>query len=95
MPKITVTNLATRDSVFSVIGKRDDVAERVILSKGREWITFELPNNAKCTILNQPREIIMVGSEHEIEVDEKGNIVQTTPPPQAQERTARIQLGGE
>lgn len=76
---VKVTNLATRDSIFAVVGPRDEVSEYVRTHGHVEYLTFKTihPNGGftNCDVLNQPREIVMVGSEHEVELDEKGQVV--------------------
>lgn len=92
--KISVTNLATRDSIFAVVGKREDISEYVRNHGHLEYLTFQVihPNGGftNCNILNQPREIVMVGSEHEIELDERGQVVSRQ---QDNDRVGRATLG--
>ena len=72
--KVTVTNIATRDSVFSVVGTRDIIAEYIMYSD-IEWLTFTIIHATtneltQCNVLNRPREIVMIGTEHEVDLDE-------------------------
>lgn len=93
MAKYPVVNIATRDSIFSVRGTQEEVINHVLGCKD-EYILFAVPHPdggwTRSVVLNQPREVVMIGSQHEIEMDdETGKIIAKT---ESNERTARVSL---
>lgn len=79
MAKEKITNIATRDAVFSVLGDRETIAKYIEFGGHLEYLHFQTIGSDKqlhpISVLNHPREIVIIGEEHEIELDDEGFVV--------------------
>lgn len=70
MSKIMIVDCASRDGVFRVVGRRASVRAHILGCK-TEYIELECLGEdgqvRTCDFLNIPREIVLIGSEREVD----------------------------
>lgn len=98
--KITVVNIATPDTMFSVVGKRAMIREYIVNNPQEEYLNFKVLHaemgEVDFDILNKPRQINIIGTEYEIEVDEHNRMVKKAiDPNDTANRQTHVTLGAE